>query len=85
MKVLIYIFVIFYIIYVVNKFLGRFYFQKFTHAQNDIFEEMMRKQKQESTKRPTGDIHVENLKSAQHSKKSSSQNDGEYIDYEIVK
>ena len=46
---------------------------------------MMRKQKQESTKRPTGDIHVENLKSAQHSKKSSSQNDGEYIDYEIVK
>lgn len=86
MKILFYIFVVFYVIYVVNKFLTRFYFQKFNNSQQDVWQELMKKQRAEFEKqrKKEGEIRVENLK-GNTSESKAKGNGGEYVDYEIVK
>jgi hypothetical protein len=86
MKILFYIFLVFYVIYVVNKFLTRFYFQKFNNSQQDVWQELMKKQRAEFEKqrKREGEIRVENLKADKTEAKGKS-NGGEYVDYEIVK
>lgn len=86
MKYIFYIFVIFYVIYHVNKFLSRFYFQKFDNVQKDMMAEMLKRQQRqyESEKRREGEINIVNLNKKEN-KNSPNVSGGDYIDYEVVK
>lgn len=86
MKTIFYILFILYVIYIVNKFLTRFYFQKFTGSQQDILNELLKQQQraQDKQRRQEGEIKLE--KNAQESKsRGSKSSDGDYVDYEVVK
>lgn len=85
MRTIFYILFILYVIYIVNRFLARFYFQKFSNSQQDILNELLRQQQraQEQQRRKEGEIKLE--KSKQESKNRTTKNGGgDYVDYEVV-
>ncbi|HTF82203.1 MAG TPA: hypothetical protein VL947_10770 [Cytophagales bacterium] len=87
MRILFYIFLVLYVVYALNKFLTRFYFQKFSGSQNDLLKEMIKRQQQEfekQRKRREGEVRIEQL-NKKHTDNSNKNQGGDYIDYEVLK
>lgn len=85
MRTIFYILFILYVIYIVNRFLARFYFQKFSNSQQDILNELLKQQQraQEKQRSKEGEIKLE--KSRQASKdRGTKSGEGDYVDYEVV-